>query len=333
MHCSCSVATVKMWKFILCIFLLRDKVHGSLDDFEMPKYGNALTEAVVDIVSNFYMNESTTINIIFATAEDEASEALQGSINEVLYNLRNQIVVQVEEYNGMEYSERKKRYNLIFCDTFESFKKIFVLLNTEDFDLQGYYLIIISHNNGNLYSEMYQMFQHLWSKQVINVNILWLPEENDKEAMMYTYYPYSSIYCEKAVPVKLNQFRDKKWINVPDYFPRKMIDLHGCVLRVATFRNPPFMIINERDGFVSVDGIDGILLRVLAQKMNFNVKLYLSDELWGEIFTNGSSTGELVNFMGFVRSTFDFVLLRRNSNDHGTRCEPHARLFRVKSLS
>lgn len=281
-----------MRKFILCLFLLHGKANGSVDDFPMPNYGSALTEAVVDIVINFYLKESPTINILFAADELE-NERLQGSINEVLYSLRNQIVVTVESYEAVTHTKMKKRHNLIFCDTFESFEKLFVLFNTEDFDLQGFYLIIISHNNGNLYAEMIQMFEALWLKKMVNVNIMWMPQENNENAMMYTYFPYSKFYCEKALPIKLNQFREGKWINKPDYFPRKMRDLHGCHVRVATFRNNPFMIINELNGIVEVDGIDGILLRVLSQKLNFNVDLYLSDAAWGEILPNRTSTGEL----------------------------------------
>lgn len=66
------------------------------------------------------------------------------------------------------------------------------------------------------------------------------------------------------------------------------------MLKAATFPNAPFMIINELEGGrVEVDGIDGILLRVLAQKMNFNVELHIdADVMWGDIYENGTSTGE-----------------------------------------
>lgn len=64
------------------------------------------------------------------------------------------------------------------------------------------------------------------------------------------------------------------------------------MLKTATFINPPFMMINKKEnGQVEVDGIEGILLRVLAQKMNFNVELFLVNEMWGEIYDNGTSTG------------------------------------------
>lgn len=71
----------------------------------------------------------------------------------------------------------------------------------------------------------------------------------------------------------------------------------GCVLKAATFLNPPFMILKEfPGGRVEVNGIDGILLRVLAQKMNFNVELHLTpDTMWGDVYENGTATGEMTH--------------------------------------
>ena len=109
--------------------------------------------------------------------------------------------------------------------------------------------------------------------------------------MVYTYYPYTPMYCSKAFPVQLNQMRNGEWVTNADYFPNKMTNLFGCPLRAATFSNPPFMIIRELNSYVEVDGIDGILLRVLAEKMNFNVQLLLASDGWGDIYDNGTSTG------------------------------------------
>lgn len=69
------------------------------------------------------------------------------------------------------------------------------------------------------------------------------------------------------------------------------------------------MIIKEFEGGrVEVTGIDGILLRVLAQKMNFNVELHLTQEvMWGDVYENGTSTGE-IKFQS-SRSVENFLFL------------------------
>jgi hypothetical protein len=127
----------------------------------------------------------------------------------------------------------------------------------------------------------------------VNVNILWMPPENDNEVLMWTYWPYSNSYCGKAVPLKHDHYQNGDWIRKIDFFPNKMTNFYGCVLHAATFINPPFMIIKEySNGQVGVDGIDGIMLRVLAQKMNFNVQLHVTDQLWGNVYDNGTATGD-----------------------------------------
>lgn len=279
-----------MWKYILLLIHIGVVRSGS-QDFPMPKYGSPLTEATSDIIFNYYMKESATLNIFYSSIDESASEGLKDVINEILYLLRGKIVIQLEEYSNIRYSKGKKFYNLFICDTYESFLKIFQRMDQQLFDYQGFYLIIISQYNYNQYEMMTRMFESLWSAHIVNANVLTMPSEN--EALAYTYYPYTNFYCGKAFPVQLNQYRFGKWLRQADYFPEKMTNLYGCTLRVATFSNPPFMIIKQHeDGRVEIDGIDGILLRVLAQKLNFNVELFLTDDhMWGDVYENGTSTG------------------------------------------
>jgi hypothetical protein len=82
------------------------------------------------------------------------------------------------------------------------------------------------------------------------------------------------------------------------------------------------MIITElEDGSVEVDGIDGILLRVLAQQMNFNVQLHLTsqssgnDAMWGDIYENGTATGKIKFIL--VSHAMRIIYFRCNKNGHG----------------
>lgn len=278
---------------LLTFILLFYPANGALEDFKMPKYGSALTEAVTDVIIKFYERESLTVNMIHASNDEEDSERLQDIIDEVLYLLGDKVVVQLEEYSNIKKSKRKKEHVIIFCDEYESFQNVLDKINPDIFEYQGFFLIVISKYSDDLYKAMTGIFESLWSCQIINVNIMWMPAQNQREVMLYTYYPYTSIYCGKAYPVQLNQYRSGQWLNDPNFFPNKMTNLFGCSLRVATFANAPFTIISERNGHVSVKGIDGFLLRVLSQRMNFKVEFQFDNDVqWGEIFVNGSTTGE-----------------------------------------
>lgn len=56
--------------------------------------------------------------------------------------------------------------------------------------------------------------------------------------------------------------------------------------------SPPFMILKLMpDGGTYTDGLDGVLLRVLSQKMNFTVDCMIVDSQ-GVIMSNGTVTGK-----------------------------------------
>lgn len=275
-----------MLKLSLIILLVRP-CSGAHEDFSMPHYRSAMTEALSWIITDYFKNISTTIDFIYASSDDKGKEKLEDAINEILYWLKGQIIVQI---GFSPNSNRKRVHNILFCDTFESFQEILSVMNPHHFEYQGFYTIVISYSD-DLYEIMTRIFEELWLRYIVNVNILWMPAENDKEAMVYTYYPYTSFYCSEAKPVQLDQYRDGAWLTKADFFPNKMTNLHGCPLRVATFSNPPFMIIVDHGQYVEVDGIDGILLRVLSQKMNFSNKLIFPADSWGELHSNGSATG------------------------------------------
>ena len=294
----------------LIIILLISTVNCDVDDFELPNYSTAISRAVIDYIVNFFYDISSTVNMYYISQPENINKNLD-MMNEILYHVKTKIVVQVDSLMDLKLSTRKRISNIIFIDSFESFKIIHEKMDYAHFEFQGYYLIIVTSHVHDIYLTMMRIFEALWTNKIINANILFMPPGNMNDAILFTYFPYSKYYCENVVPIQLNQFRDDHWMRKIIYFPRKLASFYGCHLRVATFNNPPFMIVDEdKNGAVSVDGVDGILLRVLAQRFNFNVDLYLPQTLWGSIYKNGTSTGAIkmivdseVNFtLGFFAS-------------------------------
>lgn len=209
------------------MLVLAYSINGELVDFAMPIYGSAMTQAVTDVISNFYTDKSTTVNFFYALEPETDKHEVENVINEILYLLHNTIVVQIEEYSHIKQSNDKKWHNIIFCDTYESFSKVFTKMDPESFEYQGYYLIAISRYNDGIYEMMKKIFADLWIQHITNVNILWMLPENYDEVLMWTYWPYSSSYCGEAIPLQLNHYRHGKWLRPVDYFPNKMTNLHG----------------------------------------------------------------------------------------------------------
>lgn len=281
-----------MWRIFLSLLSISG-ITALLSDFVISNYGSSLTHSVTDILMNCFVNNTSTVNIYFPSANKSENLQLAYDVNEILSNVRREmIIVQLEDFASIKRLNRKSSHHVIFCDTYESFEIFFKKMDPMCFDYQGIYLIILTTYRDDLYELMTNIFESLWIQLIVNVNIVWMPMES--ETLVYTFYPYTSFYCGKAVPIQLNQFRFGKWLKETDFFPNKMKNLHGCTLRVATFTNAPFMMIQKHaDGRVEVDGIDGILLRVLSQEMNFNTELLLVEDVkWGSIFKNGTATGQ-----------------------------------------
>lgn len=272
-----------MWKVIFSLILAPSSNEGF---FDIPRYSSSLTEALTDIVSNFYLVESTTISIAYSSEHEGSSIVIQEMIDEVLCTLPD-IVVHLENYSNIKRYAWKRRFNIFFCDNFESFQKIFSKMTQLTFDYQGFYLIVF--NGYDNPEDILKIFQSLWSLQIINANLLLMEE---KGSTMYTYFPYTSGSCGVVMPVKINQFRNGKWLVEAKYFPQKIYNLFKCPMSVATFSNPPFAIIHEVKGNFELDGIDGILLRVLSQRLNFTVELHVDNKLlWGEVNESGLASG------------------------------------------
>ncbi|CAO1310415.1 unnamed protein product [Diamesa serratosioi] len=253
-----------------------------------------LTRAVVDIVLNFYVKTSSNINIYEAAQDPESMKLNYDIINEILYHVQSKIVIYLEGYIDLKIMNQKRVYNLLFVDSHESFLQVFRLMTPEYFNYQGFYLIVITKYTSDQYYMMQQIFDMLWAEYIINVNIIWATPMNHNEAIMFTYYPYTDFYCGKTYPIQLNQYRSNRWLHLHSvHFPNKIQNLYGCKLKVSTLSTPPFMMTREENGETVPDGIDGTLLRVLSQRMNFSVELTFVDDLWGNIYDNGTVTGAI----------------------------------------
>jgi hypothetical protein len=300
----------KMLGAFIFILLIQTSSAG-VDDFAMPNYSSSLSRAVIDYIINFYCNISATVNFYYYSQLDNVDINLD-VINEILYNVKTKIVFQVDGLMDRKVTNSKRMNNILFIDSLDSFLNVNQIINVNDVDLQGFFLIAITTHNEDVYVMMDRIFSMLWNTHIINVNVIFMPQENTNEAILYTFYPYTRFYCDKAIPVKLNQYRKNAWINPINYFPEKLKNFHQCTLHVATFEHPPFMMITQNEsGAVHVDGLDGILLRVLGQRFHFNTQLHISDDLWGVVHDNKYATGaiemvknEKANFtIGFFAST------------------------------
>lgn len=295
----------EMWKKVLTIFVLISQAMSLSYPQEtqlllQDKTKSALTKSVTDIIRNLYVKRTSSMDFFYSFDRHEEELDARFFINEILWNLDGNIPVNLASIASLRVKKKRRyAYNVFFVSSHASFRKILVKMTHLNFNHQGLYLIVITRVDYGIYKTMEHIFSDLWSEFIVNVNIVWMPLENDNEILMFTYFPYNEFYCGSIAPIIINQFVDNNWtLAVRGYFPDKMRNLHGCVLSIATFNNPPFaMIVKEHEsGQLKMDGIDGMLLHVISERMNFTIQLDIVDELWGNVVVKGGNfeaTGEL----------------------------------------
>lgn len=290
---------------LICFVFLFISVGAEIKDFAMPTYSSALSKVLISY-SDHMMRISPVVNFM-QVSEPNHTIHQHSIMNEVLYTAsRNggifRVILDVEILAKFSTKlKNRKRFNsIVFVDSLESFYKFYDQINLDHWDYSGNIVVAVTLHLEDIYEVMMKIFEAFWSKHIVNVVVMFMPHASNYEVLLYTYYPFSAFYCERAVPVQLNQYRGNKFLNDIVYFPRKLDNFYGCQVSVVTFKNPPFMMYTQDErGLVYVDGIDGIVLRVLAQQLNFNVTIYVNNEAWGNVHKNGTVTGEKREVVGF----------------------------------
>jgi hypothetical protein len=277
--------------------------------FDIVDENESIVKLAVDLIDDFYMKETLTLNFVSAVDSDDSRYNTEDIVEEIIPELKENITALYEDFRNLERKAQKRVFNIFLVDSYESFREIYVRMTPETFDYQGFYLIVFTIHRGTQRYEMHKMFDDLWANYVINVNIVL--KSNPKECHMFTYFPFTANYCEKVFPVLLNTFiSDKGFIRNVAHFPNKMSNMFECPITAATFELPPYVIFREKNGNLGVWGIEGALMKTLAQRMRFTLNYDIQDEnYWGTLDDDGRSTGAIASVMRKeVNLTFGFFV-------------------------
>lgn len=280
----------------------------SWTNFRIPDYDDVLVKATCNVINNFFASATSKISFFRESKDQETHIFDSGFINEVLYNVHLETLVQLEDYKALRnYSDDcgaeltscniehpRREYNLFFINDYATFRKIYEKMNPEEFSYPGYYLIVLTKFKNKFGIDVSTIFEDMWSEGILNANILLKPDESNREVQMLTYNPFQYSSCGSPRAFVINFFRNESFIWKGLYFQEKDKNLHSCPLVITTFKSPPYMMIEEMpDGSFFTDGVDGTILRVLSQKMNFSVNLQIPEDGKGAIYSNGTSTGAM----------------------------------------
>ncbi|XP_062139833.1 uncharacterized protein LOC133848340 [Drosophila sulfurigaster albostrigata] len=193
------------------------------------------------------------------------------------------------------------------------------LLQTDGaFKRNGYYCIVYTGEEEERLDTIRMIFKRLFAIYVINVNVFIMDRSTASttaQVHVYNYYPYRELRCQSSLPIHYASFMGG--LGVPPrfllpnrtlFFDDKLDNMHGCPLRIVTFQHRPFVIIEPpaADGQRQLLGIEGELIALLAERMNFAIELLeqpAKDR--GSVYPNGSVSGAMGMIVeGSVNLTF-----------------------------
>lgn len=109
----------------------------------------AITNALSDIILTLFYKATSVLNILTRhhSADIESHYILSDILSKTLLRFDSRVTVVMEENRNLHRRDRMAAYNIILVDTYRSFKKVFALLNPDDLNLQGYFIIVFTRRD------------------------------------------------------------------------------------------------------------------------------------------------------------------------------------------
>lgn len=139
-------------------------------------------------------------------------------------------------------------------------------MNAETFDYTGYYLIVLMLPSSSWVIK--NILNDCWPLRIINANVLAV-QNNSSDVAVYTYFPFEANRCEQVHPIIVNYFVNGSFLFTNDFFVDKFKDMQGCEMGVSVYDYDPYVIVMNRGGDVTLEGIDGITINTISTIMNF----------------------------------------------------------------
>lgn len=263
--------------FLILVFLQSVTLNQKKLQLDNLDATDLLADAILEILSSD--TDTLYFNVYKSLSNPQYFRSFQGLLEEITKKLQNRSV-KMENLDNFNENDTQNAINLIVLENLELIGEFTKFLKTQN--LQKFLVISMGVLNK---IEIEEMFKELWKKYVLNV-IAFILEESG--VSLYTYHPFLKDSC--GVPKLVNVSKNT------NFFPNKLSNMNGCVLKVATNSVPPYIITKEDKASLSetdIEGIDASLLKGLSGELNFKYEINFvkDDKQWGQIFPNGTSTG------------------------------------------
>ncbi|XP_055913554.1 uncharacterized protein LOC129947137 [Eupeodes corollae] len=223
-------------------------------------------EHLIHLTSTVVLAEHTTLDETYGTNVD--------LLEYILHNLDEKIVAQLYMHN---YTAQPWEYYVFIVDSLEAFREIYHGFQHNLYERHFRFLIILTKYPTEFSYILEEMFKLCYRYDVIDVNII--TDHPEMGVSMFTYFLYSEKVCRSCLPKLLYKFSDGLE-NLEKVFPEKMNNFQKCPFKVTSRILSPFLSFNGNTSnpqpigdWDNLYGIEGNLLKLLAQKLNFTIDL------------------------------------------------------------
>lgn len=256
-----------------------------------------LPKVLVHVFKDTYIFLSNTVSLVPGCVYPRTRDIQ----NDILSSL----LIHSGDFSAFEIQTDFSNYDtasvtfVLFIDSYESFRFDALMIHQFNFVIQlffpnprnifmslykqrdrfynnGYFTVVLLGESVSTLEQLElsnTIFNAFWSDSVTNILLL---TSDPQRTTFYTYFIYSADSCGHPQTIAHNYYWHDADNNLTGFefdrplFPKKCNNLFNCSVNVATFEFPPFMILREiGEGKTYFDGIEGIVLRVLSQRLNF----------------------------------------------------------------
>lgn len=259
-----------------------------------------ISSATAKVISHVCGEDKKLSSVIFNSKHLNNFSFLD-EINEILLeSTRDQkISLKIVTSNEYENLDNHAHCSVVIINSFDEFKifyddKFMTNLDNEHSPLLLILINATTSSIGKDYSEIMNIFKHLWNASIYNVNVM-IENDFSGNVLVFTYFPFQSHHCSDMNPVLINKYIAEidDFINsTVNFFPSKIRDLQKCPINVATSNNsqPYIFVTRQSDGNISLNGRDITVLKTIAKSLNFEINyVFIGGE--GILLENGTATG------------------------------------------
>lgn len=274
------IENMKLQAQFIIIFLI-EPAFARFSNDNQRKF-EVISRGVSEIVREVIAKHENTANL--ASADSSDSNYFKSILIKNI--LKDQVIAirQTGDPCTSNQSPPRKRSLVVIIEKVAQFESIVKNLSSNCYRFSGLYLIVLLNQDKE--NNIESIFEMMWRIQIFNVNVVsWVGDRLEVRSFM----PFSRISCHDTSPVLINEYRNGNFLNgTLNFFPEKMNNLHGCLVRMAIASNsePYIMIQQEPNGSLQLYGREKRFLDVLEESLNFRLSFtYIGEETYDHMST------------------------------------------------